>query len=132
MKKYYRLLIFAFFLMLIGLFADGEVSRSQNPPPTPTWADVTLGPSTTVVILREGSPDADQLVVRTFYWQELQGIEKPIMRSITDVIPAIKNTAIGASGAPDPTKVEMVHIDSIKITSRMEWRPNVEGQNTSK
>lgn len=116
---------YALYIAIIGilvgiiLFAPRESEGQTNV----SWADVSLAPGLTAVILRDNAPECDQLIVRTFFWQQVPGIEKPILRSVFDVIPALKNTAVAATGAPDPSKVQSVHVDAIRIADRMEWIP---------
>lgn len=111
-----------FVVLVCHQFAT-DVAHVQAQGPPASWADVSLAPGLTAVILRDNAPVADQLIVRTFFWQQIPGIEKPILRSVFDVIPALKNTAVAATGAPDPSKVQSVHVDAIRIADRMEWIP---------
>ena len=108
-------------------FVLGLASYSQVPDnhPATTWADVTEAPGQTIVILRD-TKGADEVIVTTFFWQTVPGIEKPIMRAVTDVAAALKDTAVAVnSGTQDPSKVTTVHISLVKITDRMEWSPSV-------
>ncbi len=109
-------------LAMIG-FAEAYVARAQQPKPTSPWAEVQLGPGLTAVIVRDGAPAGDQLIVRTFYWDQVKGLDKPILRSVSEVVPMVRDTAVAANGAPDPSKVETVHIDIVKILDRMSWSP---------
>jgi hypothetical protein len=102
---------------------------AQGPPPPPTivtasvdFADVTLLPGQTIVVLRD-KRGADQVVVTTFFWQDLKGVSQPVLRNVTEVIPAVENVPVGANGAPDPKRVDYVHLSLVKITGRMEWKP---------
>lgn len=94
----------------------------ESKPEAPSFAEVAVGPNSTVVIVRD-TRGADQMIVTTFFWQKLPGIEKPIMRSVTDVVPVIKDTAVAANGPQNPADVTSVHVSLIKITDRLEWKP---------
>ena len=112
------------YLGIIGLvlMAYCVAMTMAQQPPAP-WAEIQLAPSMTLVILRDNAPDADQVVVRTFFWQQLQGIEKPVLRSISDIVPAIKDVAVMATRAEDPKKVYRVHLSLVKVIDRTEWIP---------
>ena len=112
------LITFTFALALLDVGAQG-------PPPPPTlgakpWADVVPSQNETYVILRD-TQGADEVIVTTFYKQKLKGLDVPVVRSVTDVIGAVKDVPVAATGAPDPKEVTEVHLSLVKITQRMSW-----------
>lgn len=113
-------------LLALAITVNAQEKASDS------FAEVSLIPGQTIIVVRDPQ-GADQAIVTTFFWQKIPGIEKPIMRNITAVVPVIKDTAVGADGAPDPKDVATVHVSLVRITSRMEWRPSVaEKENPSK
>lgn len=86
-----------------------------------SFADVVPEQNLTVIILRD-TKGADQVIVTTFYKTPFPGLSEPILLSVTDVVGALKDTAVGAKGAPDPKQVTEVHLSLVKITDRMVWK----------
>ena len=114
-------------LALLGIIV-ALVATAQGPPPPPIigaakpWAEVIPEQGVTIVVLRD-TQGSDQVIVTTFYKQKLKGLDAPVVRAITDVIGAVKDTAVAANGAPEPKDVTEVHLSLVKVTDRMSWSP---------
>lgn len=107
-------------LMLVA--AAAMIAIAQDKKADQSFAEVQSVPGQTVVVVRDAR-GADEMVVTTFYWQSIKGFEKPIMRSVTSVVPVIPGTAVSADGPADPKSVDSVHISLVRITDRQEWHP---------
>lgn len=119
-------------LALMFLTGIALIAMAQEKKASESFAEVQLIPGQTVVVVRDGH-NADEMVVTTFYWQSVKGFDKPIMRSVTSVVPVISGAAVSADGAADPKSVDSVHISLVSITARMEWKPQTaEKPDTSK
>lgn len=116
------------FLLLVGCVLTGISRIVLAQDASKPFADVILGQGVTAVIVRD-TKGADQMLVTTFYMAKVPGLEQSILRSVSEVVPAVKNVAVAAMGAPDPKSVTTVHVSLLKVTDRMEWQPIAQKEN---